>query len=113
MATPDRQSYTVVRSNVSLPCEIRVLPGTPIADAPVAQRTERCSIAAYWFIGRLPTCDIHLRAVCQYVGWNYTEIVQGVLQSNPELPREIPNAEERKPWEQQYRYPQGSSGAAA
>lgn len=35
--------YTIVRSGLSLPCSVPVLPGTSETDADLQRRTEKCS----------------------------------------------------------------------
>ncbi len=85
------------RVGLSLPCHVPVLPGTPDVDAPLEERTEKCHIDAWWFVGAVPTCDIHLRVVCEVAGVDFLDLVAeaGGL-----------NETERKPWEKRHRYPQ-------
>ncbi|MGI0068226.1 MAG: hypothetical protein ACREB9_07450 [Thermoplasmata archaeon] len=102
-----QQVYSIARISLSLPCRIKVVPGTPEINAPLAQRTEECRVDAWWFLGSAPVCDLHLRLVCSATGWDYDSIVRDAIASlPPEARPEIPNQYERKPWSEQHRYAQ-------
>ena len=56
-------------------CCVPVLPGTPDADAPLAQRTELCAVDADWMVGMVPTCDVHAQYVCNVMDIDWPELV--------------------------------------
>lgn len=56
-------------------CCIPVRPGDASIDAPMDERTEECGQAARWIVGIAPTCDEHMRVVCEAGGWDYDELV--------------------------------------
>jgi len=102
-ATQDHAADAVItRVPISLPCCLPVLPGTPDTDAPIEQRTEKCAVDAWWVIGAVPTCDLHLQKVCEIAGWDYEEILDDFDGGTGDLP----NDTERKPWGEQHRYAQ-------
>jgi len=87
----------IARVGLSLPCEVPVLPGTPDVDAPLEKRTEKCHVDAWWIVGLVPTCDVHLRVVAEVAEFDFDELVEeaGGL-----------NSTEQKPWPERHRYVQ-------
>lgn len=67
--------FTPIPITGLLGCCIPVIPGTQNADAPLEQRTELCAIDANWIVGRVPTCDIHVRHVCKLLDIDWPELV--------------------------------------
>ncbi len=94
----------ITRVSLSLPCKIPVLPGTPEADAPLEDRIEYCATDAWWFVGQIPTCDLHLRGVLKLMDDDYDAFMADFLATHPEWDERIPNDSERKPWAERYRY---------
>lgn len=86
----------LLRVPASLPCHVPVLPGTGEQDAPGEQRTETCSVDAWWLLGRAMVCTFHLRRMLG---------AEAVEQLIAELPRGI-HENENGPWEQMRRYEQ-------
>lgn len=97
--------YQITRVNISLPCKVPVLPGTPITDAPLDLRTEYCAVNAWWFVGSIPTCHIHLEKVLEITGDSMLSVIEDLYEKYPDALRGgVPNETERTPWEDQYRY---------
>lgn len=96
----------IMRVPISLPCQVRVLPGTPVADGPIEDRTEFCAVDAWWMVGTGLICTRHLR---EWLRDGFDETVGDVQL----------NASELRPWAEQHRYdqatvhPAGSRVAAA
>jgi hypothetical protein len=93
------------RIPISVPCPVPVLPGTPDTmrdgDAiPMEERTERCHVDAFWFIGGQPTCDVHLRVACGLLEVDYDDLCAEAGG---------PFTSEEKPWSERYRYPQSDA----
>jgi hypothetical protein len=92
-----------LRLPMSVPCPTPVLPGTPtvLDDAgevlPLEDRTERCAVDAWWAIGGQPTCDVHLRIACEFLGVDFDEVIADLGG---------PASTESLPWEERYRYEQ-------
>jgi hypothetical protein len=85
----------IMRVPVSLPCQVKVVPGTPVADAPLELRTEFCAVDAWWMVGLGMMCDLHLRG---FLGESYATLG---------LPEGFEyNTLELLPWEEMPRYPQ-------
>jgi hypothetical protein len=99
----ERLDYQVARVGLSLPCAVPVIPGTPDTDAPLTERTEKCHVDAWWFVGAVPCCDIHFRAFCEMAGDDY-EAVCAEFRANG-WPN-TPNEKETRPWAEQHRYAQ-------
>jgi len=97
-------TYTISRVSLSLPCKIPVLPGTPDTDAPLDVRTERCAVDAFWFVGSVPTCDVHLKVMLKIMGDDFETFVEDFLKEHPQYRGHIPNAWEKKPWYERHRY---------
>ena len=102
---------TIVRVSLSLPCKIPVLPGTGRTDAPIKKRTEYCATDAWWFTGKIPVCDQHIREVCKLCGWSYNDLVNEIIRGGEETFGKgnfatIPNGTESKPWTDRHRYPE-------
>lgn len=91
------------RIPISLPCPVPVLPGSPdtmTVDGsviPLEQRTEKCGVDAFWFIGAQPTCDVHCRQACELLDIDYDDLL-----AEAGGPADV----ERKPWNERHRYPQ-------
>lgn len=96
------------RVNVSLPCMVPVVPGTPTTDAPIEERTETCNLNAWWTMGSAFICDYHLRELLDSLDGalgTYDEIVNDLTVQGWPGPTP-PNAMERRPWGEQFRYDQ-------
>lgn len=93
---------SISRVNLSLPCTVPVLPGTPITEAAISKRTETCSIDAFWVVGIAPICDLHLAAA--FGEEFYTQALIELEEDGFELGRE--RGRHSVPWELRYRYPQ-------
>lgn len=91
------------RVPLSLPCPVPVIPGSPdTMDAngePLSldQRTERCAVDGYWFIGGQPCCDVHCRMACDVMGIDFDDLAAEAGG---------PFDSERVPWAERKRYPQ-------
>jgi hypothetical protein len=102
----DVKQVSIMRVGLSLPCPVPVLPGTPdTMDAdgeaiPLEQRTEKCGVDGWWFIGGQPCCDIHLKQACELLAIDW----QGVIDEGTDG-RGL-NETEQKPWGERHRYPQ-------
>ncbi len=81
----------IMRVPISLPCQVPVLPGKPVIDAPIEQRTERCAVDGWWMVGRAIICTHHLREMMPDV----FEAYMGDL-----------NSRETIPWAEMHRYDQ-------
>lgn len=102
--------YQVARVNLSLPCSVPVVPDTPRTDAPMEQRTEKCHVDAWWFVGPLPICDLHFREFCEMTGDSYSDVVESISRT---WPGPIPYDAERKPWSEMHRYEQESAAGVS
>lgn len=70
-------------------CCVPVVPGTCDTDAPMDERTELCAIDANWLTGMVPTCDLHVRVVCEQCEIDWPELVAetGRDQADADRPR--------------------------
>lgn len=75
MSDRTRIVFTPVPITGLLGCCVPVIPGTQDTDAPLEQRTELCAIDANWVVGSVPTCDIHVRQVCEMTGIDWPGVV--------------------------------------
>lgn len=87
--------FDIIRVNISLPCTIPVLPGTPDTDAPIEQRTEVCAVDAFWVVGLAHICDHHL---AQALGEDFAEVTAGHEATYHGMP-----------WAERHRYDQEST----
>ena len=94
---------TVTRVNLSLPCSVPVLPGTPDGTAPIEERTETCNVDAWFVIGRAPICDLHLKFLLG------DEDVDEMVRSLEEADGWPPPPAYGEPWEGRHRYEQKPS----
>jgi hypothetical protein len=71
-------------------CCVPVVPGTIDTDGPMSERIELCAIDANWMVGAVPTCDLHVRHVCELCEIDWPELVAetGRDQSHADRPRE-------------------------
>jgi len=95
-----------LRIPISLPCPVPVLPGTPTTmdeegePIPVAERTEKCAVDAWWMIGAQVTCDVHLREACGLLDLDFDGIVEEATCGRGLNMREL------QPWGERHRYAQ-------
>jgi hypothetical protein len=75
MSEPTMISFTPVPITGMIGCGIPVLPGTSDWDAPLEDRTELCAIDANWIVGAVPTCDLHVRLICEMVDIDWPGVV--------------------------------------
>jgi hypothetical protein len=80
-----------------VPCSVPVLPGTSRFDAPLEERTELCAVDSHWLVGRAPTCDTHLAAICAMLEWDWAELIA-------EAGRDLEDA--NRPWDERERHSQ-------
>lgn len=81
-------------------CVIPVVPGTPNTDAPLDERSELCAVDANWIVGSAPTCDVHMKVVCETAGWDWLELLE-------EAGRDATNAD--RPWADRQRHSQDAT----
>jgi hypothetical protein len=83
---------------ISLPCPVPVLPGTgeTMRDdeaIPLEERTECCAVDAFWFMGQMPVCDLHLLTALE------------LLRIDPEaVEKDTGRKFDHRPWEDRHRY---------
>lgn len=95
----------IMRVPISLPCQVRVVPGTPDAEAPIEERTEFCAVDAWWLIGRASMCTFHLRGA-------FPELATSLLDELAAEGRHLgPN--ELGSWEAMHRYDQEDARGGA
>jgi hypothetical protein len=90
--------FQITRLPISLPCNVPVDPTTGNADLPLEQRSEKCATDAFWMVGAVPTCDSHLRLVCEITEIDYDGIWHEMGEEAPP-----PDA---TPWLERHRYSQ-------
>ena len=56
-------------------CCVPVVPGTFDVDAPLEARTQLCAVDANWMVGSVPTCDLHVRRVCELCDIDWPALV--------------------------------------
>jgi len=76
-----------------LGCCVPVVPGTTDTDAPIEQRVELCAIDANWIVGMVPTCDVHVRFICEMLGIDWPGLVE---EANRDLEHANRGAPERQ-----------------
>ena|ERR1700733_5242144 len=57
--------FTPVPITGLIACGVPVIPGTHDVDAALEERTELCAVDANWIVGMVPTCDVHVRLICE------------------------------------------------
>jgi len=83
-------------------CVIPVVPGTDgSTDGEPVHRSELCAVDANWLVGSAPTCDVHLRQICETIDAQDPEEPMdwpGLLREagRDRLEAEIPWAERRR-----------------
>jgi hypothetical protein len=87
---------SIMRVPISLPCQARVVPGTPNTDAPIEERTEFCAVDAWWMIGKAFLCTHHFREA-------WPEMLAEFV-DDPEF--HGLNETEQRPWAEMNRYSQ-------
>jgi hypothetical protein len=92
--------FTPIPITGTIGCGVPVLPGTPEWDAPLEERTELCAVDANWLVGMVPTCDHHVRGICEMVDVDWPGVVA-------EARRDLPSAE--RPWAARTRHPQADA----
>lgn len=112
------QGVFFTRLPISLPCATPVVPTTGVAvrngePVPMEERTEFCAVDAFWMMGALPCCDIHLRDVCALIEVDY----EGLLVEAAHNPAYGTDPDdilahwregEKVPWSERHRYEQES-----
>jgi hypothetical protein len=99
MLTIDFGEFCATRVPISLPCQVPVVPGTGDCTAPIAERTERCAVDAWWMVGKAMMCTLHLRYA-----------MPGVVDEFEALDEWTGfNPREELPWEQMHRYDQADA----
>ena len=112
------QGVYFTRLPISLPCGTPVVPGTgeAVRDGvaiPIGERTEFCAVDAFWMMGAIPCCDIHLRDVCALIEVDYEGLLVEAA-GNPAYghsPEDILanwREAEKVPWAERHRYEQES-----
>ena len=100
----DPNDIAISRVGLSLPCTVPVVPGTDNAEAPLEERTECCSVDAWWVVGIAFVCHHHL---LQLFGQEAVDdFIAELKERSPWNEAEIPNARETKPWAEMHRYEQ-------
>jgi hypothetical protein len=89
--------FTLVSITGMIGCGVPVIPGTSDCEAPLDQRTELCAVDANWIAGMVPTCDVHVRVLCEMVDIDWPGLVA-------ESGRDLTVAE--RPWAERERHSQ-------
>lgn len=90
-------SFMPIPITGTIGCGVPVLPGTPDVEAPLDERTELCAMDANWLVGAVPTCDHHVRTVCEAVDIDWP----GVLAEA--------GRDSARPWSEDDRHSQGNA----
>jgi hypothetical protein len=93
-------TFTRIQLTGMIGCGVPVLPGTSEIAAPLEDRTELCAVDAHWLIGLIPTCDHHVRLVCEMTEIDWPGLVA-------EAERKMESAE--RPWADRQRHSQADA----
>lgn len=93
----DQITFTRVPILGMIGCGVPVIPGTPTIDVSIEQRTELCAVDVDWIVGLMPTCDHHVKTICQMAEIDWPDLVA-------EAGRDLADAE--RPWGERLRHSQ-------